>query len=121
VQGAMKAAAGAMQAPHTVKYCLTQAQIDKGFNWSADQARQNCQNTVQSTSPTEQNIQVVCKSNGETVNGKFHITAPNSTAVAGEFDMTMSGKANMHIHTKLTSKWLGADCGAIKPGDVDVH
>ena len=122
MQAAMQASMAAMNKPHSARYCLTQAQIDKGFGADAGNSHnQHCTHNVVSSSANEQTIQVVCKGEGESTNGTFHIVAASPTAVSGTFDMTMSGKANMQIHQKLTSRWLGTDCGAIKPGQSSMQ
>ena len=118
MEAAMQAGMARASKPHVMKYCVTQAEIDKGFGPHQERANQSCTTKVSESSPSGQTVSMVCTGeNKETVNGTFRITADSPESVSGTFDMTMAGGGNsMKMHHTMHSRWLGPDCGAIKPG-----
>ncbi len=49
--------------------------------------------------------------------GNLHIDAMDSETIRGTFNMVMSGGSNtMTVKRTLQGKWLGSDCGDVKPG-----
>lgn len=123
MQAAMQAGMNEMNKPRTAKYCVSQEEIDKGF--AAEQARhgnESCQRVVVSSSANAQTVHITCTGEGETTTGTINIVASSPEAVSGAFDFNVSGHGNnMKMHSTLTSRWLSADCGAIKPGHASVQ
>src|SRR5581483_6581167 len=74
MQAAMQGSMAAMSKPHTVKYCLTQDQIDKGF--AAEEAKHgqndSCQRAVVSSSANAQTVHLTCSGEGETTTGTIN-------------------------------------------------
>ncbi len=124
MQAAMQSSMNAMNKARTVKYCVSQDEINKGF--AAEEARhgnsENCQRMVVSSSANAQTVHLTCTGDGETTTGTINIVAANPETVSGAFDFDVSGHGNsMKMHSTLSSHWLSADCGAIKPGHASVQ
>ena len=121
MQAAMQAAMTAMNKARTIRSCVTQAQIDKAFT-NPDRGGEHCDRVAITSSPTEQTFKMTCKGKHEAMTGSFHLVAASPTAITGTMDMAASGGSNtMKMHMVMHGRWLGTDCGSIKPGHVDVN
>lgn len=118
MEAAMQAGMARASKPHVMQYCVSQAEIDKGFGPHQERANQSCTTKVSASSPTGQTVSMVCTGeNKEAVNGTFRISADSPESISGTFDMTMTGGGNtMKLHHTMHSRWLGPDCGGLKPG-----
>jgi hypothetical protein len=116
-QGAMKSAMAQMGKPHSYKTCIGEDQLKKGasFNFDKDPA---CTTTVLKSSATELQVKVVCTGkNPHTISVDYKAETPESVVGSAHVDMGAGGN-NMLADSKMTGKWLGADCGSLKPGQV---
>jgi hypothetical protein len=100
--------------PATHRYCVTQAMIQKGFTGPND--NQRCTRTVVSNTASAVEVTVVCTGD-HPATGTIRVQATDAASVAGTLDMTVSNGngGTMPIHSTFQSRWLGADCGDIKP------
>lgn len=105
-------------AARTNRSCITEQDLDRGFN-PDDRPNNACKNTVVSHSSTGLEIAVDCTDPGKehgTAHGtvKFKATSPES--MSGTVDMTIAvGDKTMTHHSDISGRWLGADCGDVKP------
>jgi hypothetical protein len=109
-----------MQHPATVsnRSCITAQDLDRGFN-PDDRPNSRCKNTVLSHSSTALEIAIDCADLGKE-HGSGHGTAKFQTAgpeaMTGTIDMTIKvGEQTMTHHSQVSGRWLGADCGDVKP------
>jgi len=102
--------------PHTAKSCLTEAQLRKGPAFGEDNP--NCKRTVTSNSGAQWEMEEECTGRAaRTVHARFH--AVNSELVTGQTDIVMTnGDRTTTSKGTMQSKWLGADCGDVKPMDT---
>ncbi len=101
---------------HSVsKRCLTQADVDRGFEPMAGMDRANCTRTVTASTPSLRAGQLTCS--GEmTGGGTYRFEAPTPESIIGRWDATLS-RAGRTTATKgaVRGKWLGTNCGDVKP------
>jgi hypothetical protein len=110
VAAAMK---GTMGPQHRVeKHCVTQADIDKGFERMMGGGR--CTQKVTSSSATLREGSFTCTGEGN-ASGTYRFEARSAESVVGNFNMAMTHGANtMTVKSTMQGKWLGADCGDVK-------
>ena len=117
-EAAMHAAMGAMQKPHTMRECLTQDKINKGFDIDKHPG-ESCNKTVSVNSSTSLMMKMACTGRDGNMNGTFNFVSTSPTSVTGTADMVMSrGSKTMTVNTAISGHWVGADCGKIK--DVEM-
>ena len=102
--------------PTTVQSCLTPEQAAKEYN--PDTGRGDCKMENQDWSGSTFSGDMVCHTRQGDMHGHFSGTASGDTAFTGTSTMEgnnpqMGGAYAMEQH--FTSKWLGADCGTVKP------
>ena len=115
VEAATKAAAVQSAQPHTFTSCLTAEQLRKDltFNFERNPA---CTRTVVPISTSSWEIHEACGGAAHrTATARFAAMSP--AEISGETlvsfvkgERRLTSKANIH------SKWLGADCGNVRPG-----
>lgn len=113
-QARMKAAMAQSSQPHTNKVCVSEKSLQRGFNLNTPKEA-NCKRDVLTSTSRQVDVRMECI--GETkMNGTFHIEAVDRQTLRGNFDMVMSRDTNtMTMKRTLQGKWLGSDCGSVKP------
>jgi Protein of unknown function (DUF3617) len=112
-EAAMKGAMGPQH--HVMKHCMTQADIDKGFEPDRMGQGKCTQNVTASTATLREGSFTCAGRGGENSSGSYHFEARSPEAVAGTWDMTMNGSGNtMKMKSTMQGKWLGGDCGDTK-------
>ena len=110
-----KAAALAKLAPRAYKMCITPQQIKDGPKL-AQRAMPGCQRTVVASSPTLLELRDQCSgAMTGTITVRIAAPAPDTLRVTSDAEMSQSGQTHSMKQT-LAGKWLGADCGDVKPG-----
>lgn len=114
-EAAMKSAMADAERPHTFTSCLTVEQLRKelSFNFQNNPA---CKRTVVASSSSRWEMHEECVGEAKrTTIARFR--AVNSEEIRGETQITMT-KADRTITSKgnVYSKWLGSNCGAVRPG-----
>jgi len=96
----------------TMRVCITKEQAEREF---APRNDESCKNEIVGRSGNTLKYKFTCTgnppSNGE---GEMTMTSPTSYSGTGVVNMNMNGKPD-RMQTSITGKWLGADCGTIKP------
>ena len=94
------------------KDCITQAEIDKG--WSPD-AEQGCTSTVTESGKNKYKLQQVCEGDDtSSMNGEVTFSSTTQFSGKGTLKQVTNGKTYT-LPVTLDGKWLGNECGAIKP------
>src|SRR5262249_50766038 len=113
MEAAMQAAMSRNKQPRTSKSCITQQQLDKGPTFGPHD--KSCTQTVVSRTPSLIETRVECTGERK-MSGTFRFQAQSREAIHGDMSMAMSGGGNtMNSKYTLDGKWLGADCGSVKP------
>jgi hypothetical protein len=97
--------------PGLMKMCQTRESLDRG-TWQGDQG--NCKTDFTSRSGSVWKWRSTCAQPPSVTDGEAVFTGPESYTVTSSTSMTMQGQARTSKMT-LKAKWLGADCGDLKP------
>jgi len=94
------------------KMCLTKEMVER--NQLPVHEKGNCTNTVSNQSAAGMNLKFVCTDPAATGEGRVNFKGDSA------YDMKMTMNSNhqgkpMTTTLDASGKWLGADCGAIKP------
>jgi hypothetical protein len=104
--------------PKIRRECITEDQLEDPFR-PDDRPDAHCTHTIVSRSSSAAEIHLECTDTshpGTTMNGTFHWHAPDKETMSGSFVMNMSdGQHTMTTTVQLNGKWLGSDCGSVKP------
>jgi hypothetical protein len=109
----------------TTKSCAAQATSVDALMSQAQQKNTKCTFTNQSQAADGASFDVSCISQQGTASGHAAFHMADSEHVSGTMHMTVDatgrgGAMHMTIDNTITSKYLGADCGTVKPGAAEV-
>lgn len=105
--------AGRMGQPSVVKSCLTKESLSKALNFGATGEKRNCQFNLVTSSTTKQQADIECTSDKGKVTGSMTFEA--LTAESGRVTMRMSQDNGTKMDITVNTKYLGPDCGDVKP------
>jgi hypothetical protein len=105
--------AGRMGQPMVVKSCLTKESLSKALNFGATDQRKNCQYNLVNSTSTRQQVEIVCTTDKGKLTGNmtFDALSPES----GRVVMQMSQDNGTKIDITINTRYLGPDCGDVKP------
>jgi hypothetical protein len=116
VKAAMAEAIGRSGQPTVTRACITQQQLDRGLHFSPRE-QPNCRQTTLNTTAHTMDAHMVCTGQ-QRATGNLHVEATDRHAIAGNFDFVSTDGANtITIKRTLQGKWLGSDCGTVKPAE----
>ena len=119
IEARMKAAGGGSPRTTTAKYCVTREALSRGLAMGGTDAK-NCTQKLVSTSTEKQQIHVECTQGNTKTSGDItfeRVDAEHVKALAlikGTGDSSTGGRT-IDIKATITSKWMAADCGSVKP------
>ena len=94
-----------------MKICLSKDSLDPG-QWQRNQG--NCTTDYRSRSSSMWTWHTSCREPASETDGEARFTGPESYTVKTATTMTVQGETRTTRMT-LNSKWVGADCGDVKP------
>ena len=98
-----------------VKSCLTKESMSRAMDFNNDPKR-TCQSTLVSSTATKQVVNVECTTKNGKSSGTMTFEAVTPESGAGSMELTMdSGAGTMKTKMTFSTKFLGADCGDVKP------
>lgn len=104
--------------PHVSKTCLTAEQLQRGFTLGDKKSLESCKKTVLKSTAKVLDVRIECAGERTTV-GNIHYEAVNPETMNAVIDLVMSnGEKSMTMKNNMRGKWLGADCGDVKPHDT---
>ena len=108
-----QAAMAAANTPRVVKRCITPEQARNGFD--LDEARQ-CTHTTVSSSSSQLVMHVQCRTGRGTGAGTVTFQLVDAGNVRTDIKMTVTTHGRtVTVENQSTGKWLGSDCGNVKP------
>lgn len=112
----MAAMQGRMNQPTVTRSCLTQKMIDRGMYLDRPDD-DHCTQTVTGNSAHSLDVRVMCTGEQqEKTTGSMHVDATSRESISGAFNMVSTDGTNtMTMKRKLQGKWLGSNCGNVKP------
>jgi Protein of unknown function (DUF3617) len=94
--------------------CLTKEDLDAPFN---TEEIEGCERTLVSSTSTSQEMRMVC-SGERKGSGVFKVNAPSPETMNADLELKVGEGADpMTISSRMTGKWLGADCGEVADDD----
>jgi len=123
VEAMMKGGPGAPQT-NTTKACITREQLSKPLMGYQDNS---CVVKLAGSSSSTQQIHMECTRGNTKTAGDLNLDRVDSEHVKGDMLMKSTGDSstkgsmgqNMTIKLSFSNKWLGADCGDVKPSSSD--
>jgi hypothetical protein len=110
MQGAMARASE----PQVMRNCVTEEQLRRGLNLD-ETHNPSCQRTVVSNSTRQLVVHEECAGAHPMV-GDFRFAAVDRETMKGNINVVMGNGANTTtMKRSLQGKWLGSDCGDVKP------
>jgi hypothetical protein len=114
VQARMAAAMERSNKPDVTRSCITDKTLQRGLDFN-EQERPNCKRTTISSTSSQIDVRMECTGE-QKMNGTFHFEAVDRQTIHGNINMVVSSGANaMTIKRTMQGKWLGNDCGNVKP------
>ena len=98
------------------KSCITEKDLQRGLR-PEDDKEQHCKVDSVKTVGSTQEAHVTCTGERGKSTGTMKITATSREAYEGTMDMDVvaNDRPPMNVKVKLKGKWLGANCGDVKP------
>jgi hypothetical protein len=114
VEAAMQAAMARANEPQVTRNCVTAEQLRRGLNFD-ERTNPSCQRTVVSNSSSLLVVHEEC-TGARTMVMDFHVTAIDRETMKGDIIIVMGNGPNPStVRRSLAGKWLGSDCGDVKP------
>jgi hypothetical protein len=108
--------AGGRPSVSTVRQCVTAQMLEKWDTFAKSERGDECQRSVLDQSSRHVKMSLSC-GNGKST-GDMELTLSGSDRVSGKMAMVMrTDSGNRKINASFDSRWLGADCGNLKPGE----
>jgi hypothetical protein len=103
--------------PVTSQSCVTEKDLERGLRPEPTK-EQSCKVDSISSSGKTQETHVTCTTSRGKSTGVFKMTATSRESYEGTMDMNTAANGRpMTIKMRLKGKWLGANCGNVKPID----
>jgi hypothetical protein len=101
-----------------VKVCYTKEQIDSGMRYNMDRAGNSCRTTVVSSAGSKQVSEMACDNGKNKTTGTITFETQDPEHYTGLVQMhTNASGPGKEMTIKIAAKWVGSDCGDVKPHD----
>ena len=99
------------------RMCMSKETLDPWDSYGTGQgAAADCKRTVLQQTPQRLRMALVCGGGKST--GEAEFTAVGSDRVVGKIMMlNKSERGDSKLNVQTESRWVGADCGSLKPGE----
>ncbi len=111
VEATMRSKGIAMGPGGVAQICHTRESIDQG-RWQGEQGR--CKTDMLSRSAKSWKWRSTCKQPDAEIDGEAIFAGPESYTVKTALTMAIKGETRT-THTTIAAKWVGSDCGDLKP------
>jgi len=109
---------------HTMKACITKEQLSKPM---FDSGEKSCTYKLTNSTSSSQTIHVECNRGNTKTVGDMTLDRVDSEHLKGNLLMKTTGDSstagsmggNMTIKLDFSNKWLGSDCGDVKPSSSE--
>ncbi len=116
MEAAMKGGQSNASKPVVSRSCVLKEDLNKPFAFGSEKEDGSCKRTVVKASSTVQEIRLECMKGTQKSVGTVRIVAASSESWTGNIDGTISDTGGAtEMKSKIVGKWLGADCGNVKP------
>lgn len=97
--------------PGSMKMCMTRESLDQG-RWQGEEGR--CKTDFTSRSASSWKWRSSCSQPPSQTEGEASFAGPEAYTVKSSTTMTLQGQTRV-TQMVMSGKWLGADCGDLKP------
>jgi Protein of unknown function (DUF3617) len=112
VEAMMKGRGGAAR-PVTTKVCITKETLAHAGAFG--QTDKSCTMTVVSSTPSKQVMHMDCTRQENHMSGDMTVERVDTEHAKGSMVMKSEGEHAVNMKMSFENKWLGADCGDVKP------
>jgi hypothetical protein len=118
VEAALRGAMARATAPRTIRSCITAEQLRRNPDFTRG-GKTGCRQTAISRTASEIELHEACSGgNAGTMSATIHFSARDRETISGTTLVTQNnGGQPMTVRQQIVGKWLGPDCGSIKPGE----
>jgi hypothetical protein len=114
LEASMKQMMANQAKPVVRKQCITEKTLREGMHFT-DKSDPNCKQTILKQTSSEIQVKVECTGKTKsTMIGHFKASSPKAYAGTMNGKVTENGRT-MTIANTMKGKWLGSDCGNVKP------
>lgn len=104
--------------PTVERECVTPDMLKRWEDFSQGEGDPSCTRTVQQQTPKRVVMSLTC--DGGKMTGTMDFAAPSPERLTGSVSMRSTREDTPRsMDMKLDSRWLGADCGSVKPRGAD--
>jgi len=118
IEAARKKSQASAGVPHVSKSCVTREDLNKPMSFADAKEGGKCTKTVLKSTSSTQEIRVDCAGDRYNSTGTIRVTASNPENWSGTLETTLTpvgGGSPITVKTNMSGKWLGSDCGDVKP------
>jgi hypothetical protein len=116
MEAAINSATANMGKPHTTKSCITKEDLSKPMDLASGKDDRSCTQTIVKATSTVQEVRVSCVKGTQKSSNTLRIVASNPETWSGTMEGSMGDTGGaMQMKSKMSGKWLGSDCGDVKP------
>jgi hypothetical protein len=114
----VEAAMGQAGKPRVTRSCVTRRQLETGPSFGQSE-HMSCRRTVLKRSAGALDMRLECTGEGQQrTTSSFHFAAPTPETLAGTVEVAMqSGPNATTSNQNVQGRWLGPDCGNVKPSE----
>jgi len=116
IENMMKTRKNVAPGVHVHRFCVTRASLDKTPDFGMAEREADCTRTRNERSARGWQVQEVCRSGGrkQTMNIRYDVV--NRKTIKGAVDIAMrDGRDDVTMKQEMHGRWLGPDCGDVKP------
>ncbi len=116
VQASIAAAMARANKPTLARSCITEKTLQRGLDFNQGDSP-NCTRTVVNSTTSQIDVRMACTGD-QAMNGTFHFEAVDRKTIRGNLHIVVSNGGNtMTMNRSISGRWLGSDCGTVKPSD----
>jgi hypothetical protein len=114
MEAMMKARAAGGPMLTTTKVCMTRDSLSNGMAFS--RANKSCTTSVITSTPSKQQIHMVCDQAGTKMAGDLVVDRVDSEHIKGNMSMkSVEGPRPVAVKMSFDTKWVSSDCGDVMP------
>ena len=116
MEAAVKSSLVNLAKPIVKRSCVLQEDLNKPLDLDGGRGDGNCTRTIVKSTASVQEIRLECSKGTQKSGGTVRMVAANAESWTSTMNGTVSDTGgSMETKIKMSGKWLGADCGNVKP------
>jgi hypothetical protein len=116
MEAAVKSSRANLAKPIVRKSCVTKEDLSKPLPFAGGRDDGTCTRTIIKSTSSTQEVHLDCTNKTQKSSGTVRIVATNPETWTGTMEGAVSDTGGaMNLKSTFSGKWLGADCGSVKP------